>query len=249
MLTQDRFNIILQVLDQQGSVTVSELSALIGASESTIRRDLTTLSDDGKLKKVFGGATVIRQTEGVFEDLVSNREIIMTAEKRKIAEYAAKLINSDDFVYIDAGTTTSFIPDYISNKRATYVTNGIAHAKKLISKGFKVYTIGGRIKIATEAIVGSEGLRSLKTFNFTKAFMGTNGIDTEVGFTTPDIEEGIIKEEAINKSYLTFILADHTKFRKIYPITFADIKKCCIITDKLPYGEFADKTVVKEVMK
>lgn len=89
--------------------------------------------------------------------------------------------------------------------------------------------------------MGAEGLRSLKTFNFTKSFMGTNGIELNAGFTTPDMEEGLIKEEVIKRSYMSFVLADNTKFRKVFPITFAELKDCCIITDKLPYNEFSEK--------
>lgn len=133
--------------------------------------------------------------------------------------------------------------------KATYVTNGIVHARKLILKGFNVYILGGKVKPLTEAIVGAESVRSLKNFNFTKAFMGTNGIDVAAGFTTPDIEEALVKQEAIKKSYVSFILADNSKFRRVFPVTFSDIGKCCIVTDKLKYASFTDYTVIKEVMK
>ncbi len=249
MLTQERYQTILQILNERNSVTVSDLTQILNTSESTIRRDLTTLDEMGRLKKVFGGATSIRQTSGVMEDAVSSRELIMNEEKTAIAEYSASLINDNDFIYIDAGTTTSKLIDYISNKNATYVTNGISHARKLIQKGLDAYMIGGRMKPVTEAVVGAEGIRSIKNYNFTKAFMGTNGIDIEAGFTTPDIEEALIKEAAIKKSYMAFVLADHTKFLKVSPVSFSELKKCCIITDVLPDKKFADETVIKEVMK
>ena len=56
-----------------------------------------------------------------------------------------------------------------------------------------------------------------------------------------------MKEKAIEKSFAVFVLADHSKFRKVYPVTFAELKKCCIITDKLPFGGFNDKTIIREV--
>lgn len=249
MLTQERYQAILKILNERNAVTVSQLSELLDTSESTIRRDLTALDEMGKLNKVFGGATSITQNSGALEDSVSQREEVMTDEKNAIAAYCAKTINDSDFVYIDAGTTTSRLIDCISNTKATYVTNGIVHARKLIQKGFKAYIIGGKVKPLTEAIVGVESIRSIKNFNFTKAFIGTNGIDIDSGFTTPDIEEALVKEEAIKKSYVSFILADHSKFRKISPVTFSDISKCCIVTDMLPAPEFAQHTVIKEVMK
>lgn len=248
MLTQERYQTILQLLNEKNTVTVSELTKLLDTSESTIRRDLATLDEMGKLHKVFGGATSIKQTSGAFEDTVTTRETVMSKEKSAIAEYCAKLINDTDFVYIDAGTTTSRLIDYISNNKATYVTNGIAHAKKLTAKGFTAYIVGGRIKPATEAVVGGEAIRAIKGFNFTKAFMGTNGIDIESGFTTPDIEEGLVKEEVIRKSYMTFVLADSSKFGRVFPITFSELNKCCIVTDRLVSKDFGEETVIKEVM-
>ena len=241
MLTQDRYRAILDLLDEKNSVTVSELTKLLDSSESTIRRDLST--------KVFGGATSLTRNEGIFEDAVSNRETVMSDEKDLIAEYCARLINDSDFVYIDAGSTTLKLVDHITNTNATYVTNGITHARTLIHKGMQTYIVGGRIKPVTEAVVGAEAIKSINCFNFTKAFMGANGIDLNSGFTTPDIEEGLIKETAINKSYMAFILADHSKFRRVYPVTFAPLEKCCIITDKLTAPDLSQATVIKEVKK
>lgn len=249
MLTEERYSTILQILNEKNAVTVAELTQLLDTSESTVRRDLAALDEMGKLTKVFGGATSIKQTKGVLETNVSSREEVMSDEKNLIAAYAAGLINDSDFVYIDAGTTTSRLVDYITNKNATFVTNGIVHARKLLQKGMTVYVIGGKIKPVTEAVIGTEGIRSIQNFNFTKAFMGTNGIDIDAGFTTPDIEEALIKEKAIEKTYMSFILSDNTKFNRVFPVTFAGIDKCCIITDCLNDEKYSEHTVVKEVRK
>lgn len=249
MLTQERYEAILNILNKKNAVTVAELTAELNTSESTIRRDLSALADMGRLNKVFGGATSIRQNSGIAEENVSNRESVMSKEKDAIAQYAASLINDTDFVYIDAGTTTSRLIDYIGNQKATYVTNGISHARKLIYKGLNAYIIGGKMKPVTEAVVGAEAVLSLRNFNFTKAFMGANGIEFGAGFTTPDIEEALIKEEAVRKSYMSFVLSDHSKFGKVFPVTFSKLKDCCIITDILKDRQYADETVVKEVIK
>ena len=131
----------------------------------------------------------------------------------------------------------------------TYVTNGIIHAQKLIHKGFATYIIGGRVKPLTEAVVGSGGIKSIEGMNFTKAFMGTNGIDISAGFTTPDIDEARLKEAAVHNSYMTFVLADHTKFRKVCAVTFAPLRVGCIITDECPDNKYSEITIVKEVKK
>lgn len=249
MLSQERYNLILSIINERNTVTVAELAEALDTSESTIRRDLTALDGLGKIKKFFGGATKIKQNQGFFEEAVSAKENLMSEEKAAIARYSATLINDNDFVYIDAGTTTSRLIDFIDNKKATYITNGITHARKLIYKGLNAYIIGGKIKALTEAIIGAEGIANLRNLNFSKAFMGTNGIDIEAGFTTPDIEEAMIKEAALKHSYTAFVLADRTKFKKVFPVTFSELDKCCIITDTLPDNNFYAETIIKEVKK
>ncbi len=247
MLTQERYRTIIDILSERDAATVTELANALGISESTIRRDLTALDREGRLRKVYGGATAINRTEGALEDEVKVRDQIMAQEKDLIGEYAATLINNDDFIYIDSGTTTSRLIDHIGASRAVFVTNGIIHAQKLLSKGLNAYMICGRIKPVTASVIGSEGINYLQRFNFTKAFIGTNGIDVTSGYTTPDSDEAIMKSKAIEKSFAVFVLADHSKFRRVYPVTFAELKKCCIITDKLPYSSFSDKTIIREV--
>lgn len=249
MLNEERYRIIQELIEEKNTVTVAELAKVINTSESTIRRDLTTLDELGKIRKFFGGATKIVKNEGLFEDSVSVREQMMSKEKTEIAKYCAELINDNDFVFIDAGTTTSRLVDFIKNNKATYITNGITHGRKLIHKGFNTYIIGGKIKPVTEAIIGAEGIANLSNFNFSKAFMGANGVDINAGYTTPDIEESLVKEAAVKKSYHSFVLVDSTKFNRVFPVSFAEVKKGIIITDKLTDNRYAKETVVKEVMR
>lgn len=249
MLTEERYQLITDIVNERNAVTVVELAQLLGTSESTIRRDLNVLDEMGRIKKVYGGATSVSRPVGMLEDNVSDREHLMYEEKTEIGRYCATLINDTDFVYIDSGTTTSRMIDFIDNSKATYVTNGITHARKLIQKGLNTYIVGGKIKPLTEAVVGAEGISNLRTLNFSKAFMGTNGIDLNAGFTTPDLDEARIKEAAIKAAYMAFVLADHSKFRRVFSVTFAPLRQCCIITDKMPDNRFANSTVIKEVMK
>ena len=225
MLTQERYQAILSIVNDRNAVTVAELAQMLSTSESTIRRDLNALDEIGKIRKVFGGATSVTQSVGMLEDNVSDREHLMYEEKTEIGKYAATLINDTDFVYIDSGTTTSRMIDFITDSKATFVTNGISHARKLIQKGFNAYIVGGKIKPLTEAVVGT------------------------VGFTTPDLDEARIKEAAVKGAYMAFVLADHTKFRRVFSVTFAPLRKCCILTDKMPDNRFSNTTVIKEVMK
>ncbi len=247
MLTQERYQEILQLVESKGAVTVSELVEEIGTSESTIRRDLSSLHLMGKLKKVHGGATALTQEYISDEYDVNTKSGICVGEKTAIARYAASTIQEEDFVYIDAGTSTQILVDYITCKKAIYVTNGIVHAKKLIAKGMKTYLVGGLVKPVTEAIIGAEGVNSIQKYNFTKAFMGTNGVHVDSGFTTVDAEEALMKKAAMEHSYMSYVLADHTKFDKVTAVTFAPIEKACIITDALVNDKYKQATLIKEV--
>ena len=164
MLTEQRHEIILNLLSKKRSITVTELKELLNTSESTIRRDLNTLDEQGKLTKVFGGAVEKNNGVSTTELSVSQKATVNTEEKKKIAMYAAKLVSPNDFIYIDAGTTTEYLIDYLEEKTATYVTNAVTHARKLAIAGFKVILIGGELKGITEAVVGNQASDSSRMF-------------------------------------------------------------------------------------
>jgi DeoR family transcriptional regulator, fructose operon transcriptional repressor len=249
VLTEERHKIILEQLSTNSAVYVSELVEMLNTSESTIRRDLNYLHKEGKLNKVHGGATLLEKDFNTQDDLVSTRETLNVIDKSIIAKYSASLIKKGDFVYIDSGTTTNLIIDFLKEKDAIYVTNGINQAKKLISNGFTTYILGGEIKISTEAVVGVEAINNLKRYNFTKGFFGTNGISEYRGYTTPDIKEALVKEEAIKRTRNPYILADQTKFNSISSITFGEIDEAVIITTLLEDSSYYKKAEIVEVLK
>ena len=245
MLTSDRQNEILKIVNRDGSATVADLTEKLSASESTIRRDLIQLDSEGKLKKVHGGANSISDSFSSVEYYMDTKSALNTEQKEKIGRYAATLINDDDLVFIDAGSSTMQLVDSLGQSKAVFVTNGVAHAKKLIKKGLKVFVIGGELKLSTEAIIGIEAVSNIEKFNFTKAFIGTNGISVSRGFSTTDVEEALLKRRVCELSYMTFVLADSSKFGVVSAVSFADIKKCCIITDSQQKPEFHNETIIK----
>ncbi|MCR5100640.1 MAG: DeoR/GlpR family DNA-binding transcription regulator [Butyrivibrio sp.] len=248
MLTEERRKQIVSIVNEKKAVTVAELTELLDSSEATIRRDLNALSKASLINKVFGGATSLDSSNiKTTEESMQEKARINIEEKDSISKYAATLINDQDFVFIDSGTTTLKLIDYITNTNAKYITNGIRHAKKLIDKGCETSILGGRIKTPTEAIIGPDCVESISKYHFTKAFMGTNGIAIDAGCTTPDVDEALVKSVAIKQAYITYILADHTKFGQVNAVTFADISKCCIITDKEPAKRYLEKSIVKVV--
>lgn len=118
MLAEERFALILNLLAEKRTATVQELCEALNASESTIRRDLTELARQGRLNKVHGGATL---PDGQFladEPTMAAKEALAVGQKRSIAQAAADLIRAEDFIYIDAGTTTLAMVRALSGPRA-----------------------------------------------------------------------------------------------------------------------------------
>lgn len=230
MLTEERFAKILSILEDMGSVTVQQLMTELDASESTIRRDLTALDGNGQLTKVHGGAILKSTVYRTRDDEVIHRKEQNKDAKERIARYAAELITAGDFVYIDAGTTTERMIDYIVNRQAIFVTNAITHAKKLADHGCTVYILGGEFKAVTEAIVGEEAVVTLDKYNFTKGFWGTNGVSLQKGFSTPELKEALVKRKSMENCKECYVLADESKFNQISSVTFAPFDSATVIT-------------------
>lgn len=248
MLTEQRYEVILKLLEEKNSITVAEVKDLLNTSESTVRRDITALHNAGKLVKVFGGAVACDRTVITHEPTVEQKAEVNVEAKQLVAAKAAALIQPEDFIYLDAGTTTASMLSYLTEKSATFVTNAVAHAKTLAAAGFRVYLVGGELKGSTEAVVGNQALMNLQSYHFTKGFFGTNGLTRKSGCTTPDANEAAVKAAAMEQCRECYVLCDSSKFDNISSVTFADFYRSTIITDRIPSG-YEDCANIIEVQK
>lgn len=247
MLAEERIRKILTLLEEKKAVSVADLCQETGASEATIRRDLNELDRQGKLSKVHGGAVLPKDEFQSQEPDILTKSQLNVEQKQRIARYAAAQVNDDDFVFIDAGTTTLLMAEYLANSKATFVTTGIECARRLVEKGLRVYVPGGLLKPGTQALVGAAARESIGRYNFTKSFIGTNGIAVRQGYTTPDMEEASIKSLAVERSYLSYVLADSSKFGKVAAVTICPLRDACILTDRMPDEIYLSQTIIKEV--
>ena len=232
MLTEERFAKIVKIVNQEGTVTVLELAQAIGISESTIRRDLNQLDKLGRIRKVHGGATAVVLMSDGHERNMQEKYSRNIEEKRAIAAYAATLVHPNDFVFLDAGSTTEQMAEYLEENTAFYVTNGITLAQKLAARGFKTMLLAGRVKASTDAVIGMEAVSSLARYHFTRGFFGTNGITVAEGFTTPDLEEAANKRSAMEHCRQCYVLADNSKFDTLSNVSFGELGKAKIVTTK-----------------
>ena len=147
MIAETRHQMILDILHKQRSASAQELAEQLHISESTIRRDLIVLDRQGKLTKVYGGAMAMNMESSYdsYEPDMDTREGLYVEEKKRMGQYAASLIRADDFVYIDAGTSTIHLVNAIDGdaKKAVYVTNGLLHTRILAQKRMHRLCSGG----------------------------------------------------------------------------------------------------------
>lgn len=239
MLAEERRQKMVEMVGESATVTVSDLAQAFDTSESTIRRDLDRLDAAGKLVKVHGGAASVESAVAPAQSPLVTNELGMdekrslhTAEKRLIAAHAETLIGPEDFVYIDAGTSTLALVEALSEPatQALFATNSVSNALALTSRGCRTIVIGGNLKGLTEAIVGPGALDALSRHNFTKGFWGTNGVTPERGFTTPDPSEAMVKRVSMERTTERFVLADPSKLGVVSPVMFAPFSDATLVT-------------------
>ncbi len=228
---------------------MQELTEQLHSSESTIRRDLNTLDAQGRLIKIHGGAMAAGGEYRTQDAAFSLREDQNRAEKLRIAQYAASLIRAHDFVYLDAGTSTALMIDFITAQQATFVTDAPTHAKRLVQRGFTTYVLGGELKLTTEALVGVDTVNALQKYNFTKGFFGTNAVNLHTGLSTPDINEAEVKAQALLRCRERYVLADPSKFHQISPVSFGKFGDATILTTTLSAPGYRSCKNIVEVDK
>lgn len=246
MITEERHRLIISEIKQKGSVKVADLVERFNISESTIRRDLVQLENLNYLKRVHGGAISVQSK--FIEKSYEDKRAQNSDEKDLIAQYAASLVEDGDSIYIDSGTTTFQMIKYLSQKKIIVVTNGLSNIEVLIEHNIPCFVLGGKVKQSTKAVVGYEAINTLNRYRFDKCFMGVNGIHPLHGYTTPDPEEAMIKENAIKASNEVYILADGTKFGEVSFTRFAELNEATILTNlEDNINRYIEKTTVKVV--
>jgi len=223
---------ILRRLESAGYMRVSELAADLGVSEMTIRRDLEKLKEGGLLTKTYGGAHLIQKSKPEVED---HKYLIESAnKKRAIGKAASLLLQPGESVFIDSGDTTRYLASSIDNEiKLSIVTNSLNIARILSNKlNINVIVLGGKLHPQTNSLLGPLAEEAVKKFKYTKAFLGTSGINLSNGLTILNLEEVPIKRTVALNANQVIVLADSSKFNKDALITFLELNQVdTIVTD------------------
>jgi len=216
MLAKERQLRILNRLQLQPFIKMSELCQELNASKSTIQRDVKILEEEGKIKRERGGVVQKKLAETmsdltevpILEKVEDNKEA-----KQKICQEAAKRIKDGDLIFIGSGTTPTHLIPYIQNKKIKIVTNSYFLLPLLNRCEAEVYLLGGRYSRKHEITLSPSTLEQLKEFRFDKAFIGANGFDLELGEAyTSEFECGALKQAVMKRSRQSYLLIDDSKF-------------------------------------
>lgn len=213
MLAAQRQSAILEEARRSGAVRVSDLATLLSVSEMTIRRDIDTLSSDGKLAKVHGGAT-LADGSSTYEPGFAHKSGREQPEKEQIARAAAEIVRPGMAIGLTAGTTTWTLARHLTGvDDITVVTNSISVATvfhEARSAGQTVVLTGG-VRTPSDALVGPVAVQSLRSMHLDVLFMGVHGIETAAGLTTPNMLEADTNREFARAARRLVVPVDHTK--------------------------------------
>ncbi|MBF0714071.1 DeoR/GlpR transcriptional regulator [Gemella sp. GH3] len=234
-------------------VSLSELEDKFQVSMNTIRRDIKVLLEKDVITKVYGGVEskkdIYLNKDDVLID-IETRNTINKEEKVSIAKEAARYINNGDTIYIDSGTTTSAILNYLDRDISlTIVTNSVSVLNKAIKfPNVEIIISGNAYRKRTNSFVKIGNYSILDRVNVVKAFMAATSVSVANGAMNATLEEYELKSKIITKAREKYLLVDSTKFNKTGFITFAvltDFKM--IITDKLVDGDFKKFLALKNI--
>lgn len=236
MIGAERRNIILEKLQEEKKVVVSELSGLFEVSEETIRRDLDRLDKEGLAVKSYGGATLPENNSSVDMPFMVRQKKNMVG-KRKIAKLLAELINDGDHIIVDPSTTTLSMVREIKNKeRLTIITNSIEVMIELNEQdGWDILSTGGQLKQSYLALVGPKTIESLKAFNADKVVFSCKGIDMEKGITDANELFSATKSAMLSSAGLKILAVDCTKFGNVAFSKICEVADMdMVVTDQKP---------------
>jgi len=214
MFVEERRRHILDLLDQTKRVTVRELADAFSVSAVTVRSDLEVLAEMGALVRSHGGA--VKPVSPAPNLPISLKERLRQNEKARIGVMAASMIQDGETVIFDSGTTTAAIAKCVASLRLnalTVITNALNIATELSNlPNVRVIILGGIVRGAALSMVGPHAEQALSNLNADRVFLGVDGIDPEVGLTTPDVLEAQLSSLMIRVSREVVAVADSSKF-------------------------------------
>ncbi len=212
MTAEERRQQLSEVLARRGFADLSWLAAELGVSESTVRRDLTQLEDEGVARRTHGGAVFVSDRFNALN--YSAREMTAVVEKQAIGRAVAELLGEDETILLDGGTTTFQVAKNLLNRSLRVVTNSLPIANVLsAASNIELTFVGGYIYPRTGVALGPIVLQTLASLHVNKAIISTAGI-TEEGLFNANMLMVESEQRMMASADEVIVAVDSTKFGK-----------------------------------
>ena len=232
---------LMSIVNSSGQLTTNEAVELLGVSEATVRRLFSKLESEGRVTRNHGGIQLAAGYGSTYSfDL---RDKYKRAEKIRIGQYAASLVEDGDTIYLDCGTTVSQMTRALGTRivngeftSLNIITNSIANVQALPpSSACCIILVGGRYHYDRRDFSGSLTEKFVSPFYFSKCFLGCEGVHATAGFFANQLDVSDLNTVVIRHSKKTAILTDCSKFERSSLVSYARLEEAdMLITDRAP---------------
>lgn len=235
LLPDERRRLIAEYVDRNGRATVQELAKRFHTSAVTIRGDLDVLANAALIVRSHGGALPRLPVSN--DAPVTIKETRHQAQKQRIGAAAARLIRDGETIILDSGSTTMEIARQIRQRKfesLTVITNALNIALELSGQsGVRVMMLGGMLRPTSYSLVGPDAQQALSKLSADRLFLGVDGLDPEIGVTTPDPLESALNALMIRVARRTIAVMDASKLGQRSLSVIAPIRQLHkVITDR-----------------
>jgi len=230
---------ILSMVNQRGSLSITEIQRKLKVSRETVRRDIMLLADRQALRKTHGGALSMERTEPE----IAVREVINAEGKRAIGRLAASLVPDGATVILASGSTVQSVAEALqSHQGLTVFTNSIFNCMKLMGRNKnRVFMLGGEVQAINGAALGRDATTMLSHYFADFVFMGAGAISPSGWLMDYTREEGEMNSQMLMSARTPVAVADHSKFNRFAPVRVENFEKVThLVTDKKPEPPLAE---------
>lgn len=242
-----RINEMMSYIQEHKTVTIEQLCDQFDISVNTVRRDINEITQNEQFKKTYGGITC--ESELTLKPF-NERHVKNLSAKQQIARKAAELVNDGDTIFIDSGTTTYHMIDFLKYKvGVTILTHNLeAITRAAQYPNLHIVSLPGDLNHKTLSFTGINTAHYLSAYNINKSFIATSGLSAARGITNSSPQEYEIKRMAISRTQTNYVLADYNKFNNVSLLTFNTFEQIhAIITEQYPDEELREYLVMKKI--
>lgn len=239
-MREDRLTRMEAYIRDHKSVSLDTLCQEFNVSKNTVRRDIGEIVARTDIRKIYGGVSV---QYNKIPPPFAERSTINLEDKDRIGRSAAALVEDGDIIYVDSGTTTCRMIDYLQGRKdVTILTHSLDVINRAVSNPeLEIISLSGTLNRKTLSFTGQSTIDVLQTCNISKAFMAANGITVQNGATQSTSIEFAIKKSVVDRSDRIYLMVEGRKFGAVSLLTYCPLKKIdTIVTETLPSPDFQE---------